>query len=191
MHEIVDLLAPYQRGKKVGFFGRAGVGKTFLIMELIKNTAKEHGVVSVFAGVGERLRKGNGIYMEMKESKVVDEMDLGKSKVALVYCQMNESPGALMRAALIALTMAKCFRFIQTRSEISTFLGRIPSTVRYQPTLSTKVGKRQEHITYSIISIQSAYVPADNLTDPASFAVFRYLDPTTVLSRELKEFILS
>ncbi len=203
--KVVDLLAPYRRGGKIGLFGGAGVGKTVLIMELINNIAKEHGGVSVFAGVGERTREGNDLYAEMKESKVIDEANLENSKVALVYGQMNEPPGARMRVALTALTMAEyfrdknkqdvllfidnIFRFVQAGSEVSTLLGRMPSAVGYQPTLSTEVGELQERITStkqgSITSIQAVYVPADDLTDPAPSNVFRHLDATTVLSREL------
>jgi F-type H+/Na+-transporting ATPase subunit beta len=203
--KVVDLLAPYRRGGKIGLFGGAGVGKTVLIMELINNIAKEHGGVSVFAGVGERTREGNDLYAEMKESKVIDEKDFENSKVALVYGQMNEPPGARMRVALTALTMAEyfrdknkqdvllfidnIFRFVQAGSEVSTLLGRMPSAVGYQPTLSTEVGELQERITStregSITSIQAVYVPADDLTDPAPSNVFRHLDATTVLSREL------
>jgi F-type H+-transporting ATPase subunit beta len=203
--KVVDLLAPYRRGGKIGLFGGAGVGKTVLIMELINNIAKEHGGVSVFAGVGERTREGNDLYAEMKESKVIDENNFEKSKVALVYGQMNEPPGARMRVALTALTMAEyfrdknkqdvllfvdnIFRFVQAGSEVSTLLGRMPSAVGYQPTLSTEVGELQERITStkegSITSIQAVYVPADDLTDPAPSNVFRHLDATTVLSREL------
>ena len=203
--KVVDLLAPYRRGGKIGLFGGAGVGKTVLIMELINNIAKEHGGVSVFAGVGERTREGNDLYSEMKESKVIDASNFENSKVALVYGQMNEPPGARMRVALTALTMAEyfrdtnkqdvllfvdnIFRFVQAGSEVSTLLGRMPSAVGYQPTLSTEVGELQERITStkegSITSIQAVYVPADDLTDPAPSNVFRHLDATTVLSREL------
>lgn len=203
--KVVDLLAPYRRGGKIGLFGGAGVGKTVLIMELINNIAKEHGGVSVFAGVGERTREGNDLYAEMKESKVIDDTNFENSKVALVYGQMNEPPGARMRVALTALTMAEyfrdkskqdvllfidnIFRFVQAGSEVSTLLGRMPSAVGYQPTLSTEVGELQERITStkegSITSIQAVYVPADDLTDPAPSNVFRHLDATTVLSREL------
>lgn len=203
--KVVDLLAPYRRGGKIGLFGGAGVGKTVLIMELINNIAKEHGGVSVFAGVGERTREGNDLYNEMKESKVIDDKNFENSKVALVYGQMNEPPGARMRVALTALTMAEyfrdkskqdvllfvdnIFRFVQAGSEVSTLLGRMPSAVGYQPTLSTEVGELQERITStregSITSIQAVYVPADDLTDPAPSNVFRHLDATTVLSREL------
>jgi F-type H+-transporting ATPase subunit beta len=203
--KVVDLLAPYRRGGKIGLFGGAGVGKTVLIMELINNIAKEHGGVSVFAGVGERTREGNDLYEEMKESKVIDAANFENSKVALVYGQMNEPPGARMRVALTALTMAEyfrdtnkqdvllfvdnIFRFVQAGSEVSTLLGRMPSAVGYQPTLSTEVGELQERITStregSITSIQAVYVPADDLTDPAPSTVFRHLDATTVLSRQL------
>jgi len=203
--KVVDLLAPYRRGGKIGLFGGAGVGKTVLIMELINNIAKEHGGVSVFAGVGERTREGNDLYAEMKELKVIDASNFENSKVALVYGQMNEPPGARMRVALTALTMAEyfrdknkqdvllfvdnIFRFVQAGSEVSTLLGRMPSAVGYQPTLSTEVGELQERITStkegSITSIQAVYVPADDLTDPAPSNVFRHLDATTVLSREL------
>ena len=203
--KVVDLLAPFRRGGKIGLFGGAGVGKTVLIMELINNVAKEHGGVSVFAGVGERTREGNDLYSEMKESKVIDASNFENSKVALVYGQMNEPPGARMRVALTALTMAEyfrdknkqdvllfidnIFRFVQAGSEVSTLLGRMPSAVGYQPTLSTEVGELQERITStkegSITSIQAVYVPADDLTDPAPSNVFRHLDATTVLSREL------
>ena len=203
--KVVDLLAPFRRGGKIGLFGGAGVGKTVLIMELINNIAKEHGGVSVFAGVGERTREGNDLYAEMKESKVIDAENFEQSKVALVYGQMNEPPGARMRVALTALTMAEyfrdtnkqdvllfvdnIFRFVQAGSEVSTLLGRMPSAVGYQPTLSTEVGELQERITStkegSITSIQAVYVPADDLTDPAPSTVFRHLDATTVLSREL------
>ena len=203
--KVIDLLAPYRRGGKIGLFGGAGVGKTVLIMELINNIAKEHGGVSVFAGVGERTREGNDLYEEMKESKVIDASNFENSKVALVYGQMNEPPGARMRVALTALTMAEyfrdknkqdvllfvdnIFRFVQAGSEVSTLLGRMPSAVGYQPTLSTEVGELQERITStkegSITSIQAVYVPADDLTDPAPSNVFRHLDATTVLAREL------
>ena len=203
--KVVDLLAPYRRGGKIGLFGGAGVGKTVLIMELINNIAKAHGGVSVFAGVGERTREGNDLYEEMKDSKVIDADNFENSKVALVYGQMNEPPGARMRVALTALTMAEyfrdknkqdvllfvdnIFRFVQAGSEVSTLLGRMPSAVGYQPTLSTEVGELQERITStkegSITSIQAVYVPADDLTDPAPSNVFRHLDATTVLAREL------
>ena len=203
--KVVDLLAPYRRGGKIGLFGGAGVGKTVLIMELINNIAKAHGGVSVFGGVGERTREGNDLYMEMKESKVIDEQNIAASKVALVYGQMNEPPGARMRVGLTALTMAEyfrdinkqdvllfidnIFRFVQAGSEVSALLGRMPSAVGYQPTLATEMGGLQERITStkdgSITSIQAVYVPADDLTDPAPATTFAHLDATTVLSRGL------
>ena len=203
--KVLDLLAPYRKGGKIGLFGGAGVGKTVLIMELINNVAKAYGGVSVFAGVGERTREGNDLYAEMLESGVIDSADLSKSKVALVYGQMNEPPGARMRVALSALTMAEyfrdvqnqdvlffvdnIFRFVQAGSEVSALLGRVPSAVGYQPTLATEMGGLQERITStirgSITSIQAVYVPADDLTDPAPATVFAHLDATTVLSRNL------
>jgi len=203
--KVVDLLAPYKRGGKIGLFGGAGVGKTVLIMELINNIAKAHGGVSVFGGVGERTREGNDLYEEMKESKVIDSDNLTASKVALVYGQMNEPPGARMRVGLTALTMAEyfrdvnkqdvllfidnIFRFVQAGSEVSALLGRMPSAVGYQPTLATEMGVLQERITStnegSITSIQAVYVPADDLTDPAPATTFAHLDATTVLSRGL------
>ena len=203
--KVVDLLAPYRRGGKIGLFGGAGVGKTVLIMELINNIAKAHGGVSVFGGVGERTREGNDLYMEMKESGVINETNLLESKVALVYGQMNEPPGARMRVGLSALTMAEyfrdvnkqdvllfidnIFRFVQAGSEVSALLGRMPSAVGYQPTLATEMGGLQERITStklgSITSIQAVYVPADDLTDPAPATTFAHLDATTVLSRGL------
>jgi len=203
--KVVDLLAPYRRGGKIGLFGGAGVGKTVLIMELINNIAKAHGGVSVFGGVGERTREGNDLYMEMKESKVINVDKLSESKVALVYGQMNEPPGARMRVGLTALTMAEyfrdvnnqdvllfidnIFRFVQAGSEVSALLGRMPSAVGYQPTLATEMGALQERITStkegSITSIQAVYVPADDLTDPAPATTFAHLDATTVLSRVL------
>merc|ERR1712013_253949 len=203
--KVVDLLAPYAKAGKIGLFGGAGVGKTVLIMELINNIAKEHGGVSVFAGVGERTREGNDLYCEMKESGVIDDGNLGNSKVALVYGQMNEPPGARMRVALTALTMAEyfrdvskqdvllfidnIFRFVQAGSEVSALLGRMPSSVGYQPTLATEMGSLQERIAStgdgSITSIQAVYVPADDLTDPAPATTFAHLDATTVLSRNL------
>ena len=198
--KVVDLIAPYSRGRKVGLFGGAGVGKTVLIMELIHNIATEHGGYSVFAGVGERTREGNDLWSEMTESGVID-------KTALVYGQMNEPPGARMRVALTGLTMAEyfrdvqgqdvllfvdnIFRFIQAGSEVSALLGRMPSAVGYQPTLTTDVGALQERITTtkkgSITSVQAVYVPADDLTDPAPAATFTHLDATTVLSRQIAE----
>ena len=203
--KVVDLLAPYRRGGKVGLFGGAGVGKTVLIQELINNIAKEHGGVSVFGGVGERTREGNDLYNEFIESGVINADDLSQSKVALVYGQMNEPPGARMRVALSALTMAEyfrdankqdvllfvdnIFRFVQAGSEVSALLGRMPSAVGYQPTLGTDVGDLQERIASttegSITSIQAVYVPADDLTDPAPATTFAHLDATTVLSRAL------
>jgi F-type H+-transporting ATPase subunit beta len=203
--KVVDLLAPYRRGGKIGLFGGAGVGKTVLIMELINNIAKAHGGVSVFGGVGERTREGNDLYMEMKESGVISDAKLTDSKVALVYGQMNEPPGARMRVGLSALTMAESFRdvnkqdvllfidnifrFVQAGSEVSALLGRMPSAVGYQPTLATEMGGLQERITStnlgSITSIQAVYVPADDLTDPAPATTFAHLDATTVLSRGL------
>jgi F-type H+-transporting ATPase subunit beta len=203
--KVVDLLAPYRRGGKIGLFGGAGVGKTVLIMELINNIAKAHGGVSVFGGVGERTREGNDLYEEMKESGVINEKNFTESKVALVYGQMNEPPGARMRVGLTALTMAEyfrdvnkqdvllfidnIFRFTQAGSEVSALLGRMPSAVGYQPTLATEMGALQERITSttqgSITSIQAVYVPADDLTDPAPATTFAHLDATTVLSRNL------
>jgi F-type H+-transporting ATPase subunit beta len=203
--KVVDLLAPYRRGGKIGLFGGAGVGKTVLIMELINNIAKAHGGVSVFGGVGERTREGNDLYEEMKESGVINSKNFSESKVALVYGQMNEPPGARMRVGLTALTMAEyfrdvnkqdvllfidnIFRFTQAGSEVSALLGRMPSAVGYQPTLATEMGALQERITSttqgSITSIQAVYVPADDLTDPAPATTFAHLDATTVLSRGL------
>jgi F-type H+-transporting ATPase subunit beta len=203
--KVVDLLTPYRRGGKIGLFGGAGVGKTVIMMELINNIATQHGGVSVFGGVGERTREGNDLYNEMIESKVIDEEDPSKSKIALVYGQMNEPPGARMRVGLSALTMAEyfrdvnkqdvllfidnIFRFVQAGSEVSALLGRMPSAVGYQPTLGTDVGDLQERITSttegSITSIQAVYVPADDLTDPAPATTFAHLDGTTVLSRSL------
>ena len=204
--KVVDLLAPYAKGGKIGLFGGAGVGKTVLIMELINNVAKAHGGYSVFAGVGERTREGNDLYHEMIESGVID-VDGDKSKVALVYGQMNEPPGARARVALSGLTQAEyfrdeenqdvlffvdnIFRFTQAGSEISALLGRIPSAVGYQPTLATDMGALQERITTtnkgSITSVQAIYVPADDLTDPAPATSFAHLDATTVLSRQIAE----
>jgi len=203
--KVVDLLAPYRRGGKIGLFGGAGVGKTVLIMELINNIAKAHGGVSVFGGVGERTREGNDLYIEMKESGVIMENNLSESKVALVYGQINEPPGARIRVGLTALTIAEyfrdsnkqdvllfidnIFRFVQAGAEVSALLGRIPSAVGYQPTLATEIGSLQERITStrdgSITSIQAVYVPADDLTDPAPATTFAHLDATTVLSRNL------
>ena len=204
--KVVDLLAPYSKGGKVGLFGGAGVGKTVLIMELINNIAKGHGGYSVFAGVGERTREGNDLYNEMIESGVI-KLDSNDSKAALVYGQMNEPPGARARVALTGLTMAEyfrdqegqdvllfvdnIFRFTQAGSEVSALLGRIPSAVGYQPTLSTDMGALQERITStnkgSITSVQAIYVPADDLTDPAPASSFAHLDATTVLSRQIAE----
>ncbi|MGL4774468.1 MAG: F0F1 ATP synthase subunit beta [Clostridium sp.] len=197
--KVIDLLAPYQRGGKIGLFGGAGVGKTVLIQELINNIAKEHGGLSVFTGVGERSREGNDLYHEMKDSGVIN-------KTALVFGQMNEPPGARMRVALTGLTMAEyfrdkgqdvllfidnIFRFTQAGSEVSALLGRIPSAVGYQPTLATEMGALQERITSttngSITSVQAVYVPADDLTDPAPATTFSHLDATTVLSRSIAE----
>jgi F-type H+/Na+-transporting ATPase subunit beta len=198
--KVIDLLAPYVKGGKVGLFGGAGVGKTVLIMELINNIAQEHGGLSVFAGVGERTREGNGLYLEMKESGVI-------SKTALMFGQMNEPPGARLRVGLSGLTMAEyfrdqlgqdvllfidnIFRFVQAGSEVSALLGRMPSAVGYQPTLATEMGQLQERITStakgSITSIQAIYVPADDLTDPAPAASFAHLDATTTLSRSIAE----
>jgi len=205
--KVVDLLAPYAKGGKIGLFGGAGVGKTVLIMELINNIAKAHGGFSVFAGVGERTREGNDLYHEMMESKVIDIDNPAKSKVALVYGQMNEPPGARARVALTGLTQAEyfrdqegqdvlffvdnVFRFTQAGSEVSALLGRIPSAVGYQPTLATDMGAMQERITStkkgSITSVQAIYVPADDLTDPAPATSFAHLDATTVLSRQIAE----
>jgi len=198
--KVVDLMQPYPKGGKIGLFGGAGVGKTVVIMELIHNIAQEHGGVSVFGGVGERTREGNDLYNEMKESGVLD-------KVALVYGQMNEPPGARMRVGLSALTVAEyfrdyskqdvllfidnIFRFVQAGSEVSALLGRMPSAVGYQPTLATEIGELQERITStnegSITSVQAIYVPADDLTDPAPATTFGFLDASTVLSRQISE----
>jgi F-type H+-transporting ATPase subunit beta len=205
--KVIDLLAPYTKGGKIGLFGGAGVGKTVLIMELINNIAKVHSGVSVFAGVGERTREGNDLYHEMIESGVINLDDLEKSKIALVYGQMNEPPGARMRVALSGLTLAEqfrdetgsdvlffvdnIFRFTQAGSEVSALLGRIPSAVGYQPTLATDMGMMQERITStkngSITSVQAVYVPADDLTDPAPATSFAHLDATTVLDRSISE----
>jgi F-type H+-transporting ATPase subunit beta len=204
--KVVDLLTPYPKGGKIGLFGGAGVGKTVLIMELINNIAKAHGGFSVFAGVGERTREGNDLFWEMVESKVIDLDDLSKSKVALIYGQMNEPPGARARVGLTGLTVAEyfrdegadvlffvdnIFRFTQAGAEVSALLGRIPSAVGYQPTLGTDMGELQERITStnkgSITSVQAVYVPADDLTDPAPATTFSHLDATTVLSRSIAE----
>lgn len=206
--KVVDLLAPYAKGGKIGLFGGAGVGKTVIIMELINNIAKAHGGYTAFAGVGERTREGNDLYHEMIDSGVINKDDLEKSKVALVYGQMNEPPGARARVALTGLTIAEyfrdldggqdvlffvdnIFRFTQAGSEVSATLGRIPSAVGYQPTLATDMGALQERITStkrgSITSVQAIYVPADDLTDPAPATSFTHLDATTVLSRQIAE----
>ena len=205
--KVIDLLAPYSKGGKIGLFGGAGVGKTVLIQELINNIAKVHSGYSVFAGVGERTREGNDLYYEFIESGVIDAEDLTKSKVALVYGQMNEPPGARMRVALSGLTMAEkfrdasgtdvlffvdnIFRFTQAGSEVSALLGRIPSAVGYQPTLATDMGQMQERITStnqgSITSVQAIYVPADDLTDPAPATAFAHLDAFVVLERSIAE----
>jgi len=202
--KVIDLLAPYRKGGKIGLFGGAGVGKTVLIMELINNVAKAHGGVSCFAGVGERTREGNDLYLEMQESKL-ETGEAVISKTALIYGQMNEPPGARARVALSALTVAEyfrdeegqdvllfidnIFRFTQAGSEVSALLGRIPSAVGYQPTLSTEMGALQERITStnkgSITSVQAVYVPADDLTDPAPATTFAHLDATTVLNRDI------
>jgi len=205
--KVIDLLAPYTRGGKIGLFGGAGVGKTVLLMELIRNVATERGGFSVFAGVGERTREGNDLYQEMQEGGVINTAELEKSQAVLVYGQMNEPPGARARVALSALTIAEyfrdeegrdvllfvdnIFRFTQAGSELSALLGRIPSAVGYQPTLSTEMGALQERITStnkgSITSVQAIYVPADDLTDPAPATTFAHLDATTSLSRAISE----
>jgi F-type H+-transporting ATPase subunit beta len=205
--KVVDLLEPYVRGGKIGLFGGAGVGKTVIIMELINNIALKHGGVSVFAGVGERTREGNDLWLEMQESKVVDPHDFRKSKVALIYGQMTEPPGARLRVGLTGLTVAEyfrdeegqdvllfidnIFRFTQAGSEVSALLGRMPSAVGYQPNLATEMGELQERITStkkgSITSVQAIYVPADDYTDPAPATTFAHLDATTNLSRALVE----
>jgi F-type H+-transporting ATPase subunit beta len=205
--KVVDLLEPYLRGGKIGLFGGAGVGKTVIIMELINNIAKKHGGVSVFAGVGERTREGNDLWIEMQESGVVNLKDFAKSKAALIYGQMTEPPGARARVALTGLTVAEyfrdeegkdvllfidnIFRFTQAGSEVSALLGRMPSAVGYQPTLQTEMGELQERITStrkgSITSVQAIYVPADDYTDPAPATTFAHLDATTNLSRQIVE----
>ena len=205
--KVIDLICPFSKGGKVGAFGGAGVGKTVVIMELINNIAKGHGGFSVFAGVGERTREGNDLYNEMSEAGVIDQKDLSKSKVALVYGQMNEPPGARLRVALSALSIAEyfrdernqdvllfidnIFRFSQAGSEVSALLGRIPSAVGYQPTLAAEMGDMQERITStnkgSITSFQAVYVPADDLTDPAPANTFAHLDSTIVLDRAISE----
>jgi len=205
--KVIDLIAPFTKGGKVGCFGGAGVGKTVVILELINNIAKGHGGLSVFAGVGERTREGNDLYKEMSEAGVIDQKDLSKSKVALVYGQMNEPPGARLRVALAALAMTEyfrdernqdvllfidnIFRFSQAGSEVSALLGRTPSAVGYQPTLAAEMGDLQERITStkkgSITSVQAVYVPADDLTDPAPANTFAHLDSTIVLERSIAE----
>src|SRR5207302_5990893 len=205
--KVIDLVCPFMKGGKIGAFGGAGVGKTVIIQELINNIAKGHGGYSVFAGVGERTREGNDLYAEMSESGVIDQKDLSKSKVALVYGQMNEPPGARLRVALSALSMAEyfrdeknqdvllfidnIFRFSQAGSEVSALLGRTPSAVGYQPTLAAEMGDLQERITSttkgSVTSFQAVYVPADDLTDPAPANTFAHLDSTIVLERSIAE----
>src|SRR6516165_3625605 len=205
--KVIDLICPFLKGGKAGAFGGAGVGKTVVIMELINNIAKGHGGYSVFAGVGERTREGNDLYTEMSEAGVINQQDLGKSKVALVYGQMNEPPGARLRVGLSALAMAEyfrdeknqdvllfidnIFRFSQAGSEVSALLGRTPSAVGYQPTLAAEMGVLQERITStkkgSITSFQAVYVPADDLTDPAPATTFAHLDATIVLERAIAE----
>ena len=205
--KVIDLLAPYPKGGKIGLFGGAGVGKTVIIMELIHNIAQEHGGYSVFGGVGERTREGNDLWLEMNRSGVINKDDPSKSRAALVFGQMNEPPGARLRVGLSALTMTEyfrdemgmdvllfidnIFRFVQAGSEVSALLGRMPSAVGYQPTLATELGQLQERITStkrgSITSVQAIYVPADDLTDPAPATTFSHLDATTVLSRQIME----
>ncbi len=205
--KVIDLIQPFLKGGKIGLFGGAGVGKTVIIQELINNVASQHGGFSVFAGVGERTREGNDLWLEMQESGVIDLKDLPKSKAALIYGQMTEPPGARLRVALSALTVAEffrdeegadtllfidnIFRFTQAGSEVSTLLGRMPSAVGYQPNLATEMGELQERITStkrgSVTSVQAVYVPADDLTDPAPATTFAHLDATTVLSRPLSE----
>ncbi|HEX4022620.1 MAG TPA: F0F1 ATP synthase subunit beta [Acidobacteriaceae bacterium] len=205
--KVIDLIQPFLKGGKIGLFGGAGVGKTVVIQELINNVASKHGGFSVFAGVGERTREGNDLWLEFQESGVIDLKDLSKSKAALIYGQMTEPPGARLRVALTALTVAEffrdeegadtllfidnIFRFTQAGSEVSTLLGRMPSAVGYQPNLATEMGELQERITStkkgSVTSVQAVYVPADDLTDPAPATTFAHLDATTVLSRQLSE----
>jgi len=205
--KVIDLICPFTKGGKVGAFGGAGVGKTVVILELINNIAKNHGGFSVFAGVGERSREGNDLYHEMSDAGVINQKDLSKSKVALVYGQMNEPPGARLRVALSALSMAEyfrdeknqdvllfvdnVFRFSQAGSEVSALLGRTPSAVGYQPTLAAEMGQLQERITTtksgSVTSVQAVYVPADDLTDPAPANTFAHLDSTIVLERSIAE----
>ena len=201
--KVIDLIQPFLKGGKIGLFGGAGVGKTVVIMELINNVAKNHGGYSVFAGVGERTREGNDLWLEMSESGVIKPGDYKNSKAALVYGQMTEPPGARLRVALTGLTVAEyfrdvegsdtllfidnIFRFTQAGSEVSTLLGRMPSAVGYQPNLATEMGELQERITStkkgSVTSVQAVYVPADDLTDPAPATTFAHLDATTVFSR--------
>lgn len=204
--KVIDLIQPFLKGGKIGLFGGAGVGKTVCIMELINNVAKGHGGLSVFAGVGERTREGNDLWLEMRESGVINDKEIEKSKVALVYGQMTEPPGARLRVALSGLTVAEhfrdqgkdvllfidnIFRFTQAGSEVSALLGRMPSAVGYQPNLASEMGELQERITStrtgSVTSVQAIYVPADDLTDPAPATTFAHLDATTVLSREIAE----
>jgi F-type H+/Na+-transporting ATPase subunit beta len=204
--KVIDLIQPFLKGGKIGLFGGAGVGKTVTIMELINNVAKAHGGFSVFAGVGERTREGNDLWMEMREANVINDEDMSQSKVALVYGQMTEPPGARLRVALSGLTVAEyfrdqgqdvllfvdnIFRFTQAGSEVSALLGRMPSAVGYQPNLASEMGELQERITStktgSITSVQAIYVPADDLTDPAPATTFAHLDATTVLSRQIAE----
>src|SRR5256714_1935663 len=205
--KVIDLIQPFLKGGKIGLFGGAGVGKTVVIMELINNVAKKHGGFSVFAGVGERTREGNDLWLEMQESGVVNTKDFEKSKASLIYGQMTEPPGARLRVALTGLTVAEyfrdeegsdtllfidnIFRFTQAGSEVSALLGRMPSAVGYQPTLATEMGELQERITStkkgSITSVQAIYVPADDLTDPAPATAFSHLDATVVLSRQIFE----
>ncbi len=204
--KVIDLIQPFLRGGKIGLFGGAGVGKTVLIQELINNVAKAHGGFSVFAGVGERTREGNDLWLEMRESGVINDNDISKSKVSLIYGQMTEPPGARLRVALSGLTVAEyfrdegqdvllfidnIFRFTQAGSEVSALLGRMPSAVGYQPNLASEMGELQERITStktgSITSVQAIYVPADDLTDPAPATTFSHLDATTVLSRQIVE----
>jgi F-type H+-transporting ATPase subunit beta len=205
--KVIDLIQPFLRGGKIGLFGGAGVGKTVIIMELINNVALKHGGVSVFSGVGERTREGNDLWLEMKSSGVINSQDISKSKVALVYGQMTEPPGARLRVGLTGLTVAEyfrdeegadvllfidnIFRFTQAGSEVSALLGRMPSAVGYQPNLATEMGELQERITStkkgSITSVQAIYVPADDLTDPAPATTFAHLDATTVLSRQISQ----
>src|SRR5437868_981110 len=205
--KVVDLVQPFLKGGKIGLFGGAGVGKTVVIMELINNVAKQHGGYSVFAGVGERTREGNDLWLEMQESGVVNTKEFEKSKASLIYGQMTEPPGARLRVALTGLTVAEyfrdeegsdtllfidnIFRFTQAGSEVSTLLGRMPSAVGYQPNLATEMGELQERITStkkgSVTSVQAIYVPADDLTDPAPATAFAHLDATTVLSRQIAE----